>query len=90
MKNFYKSFCKFQLCAYICAMSKTKHSRNNRSKYNFGKMQVGHEFEVEPWSVHSMTCSLRAFNKNHGTQIEVEPMEGSFFNDKVTYKVISI
>lgn len=40
-------------------------TRENRSRYNFGKLEVGDIFDLPPIDLLSMKNSLRAFNIKH-------------------------
>jgi hypothetical protein len=69
IKNFTKSFAEPKSLSIFAVMA----TKQNRSKYNFGKMKIGDALKVEPLELMSLKNSLRAFNKRHGLSIEVLP-----------------
>lgn len=65
-------------------MVKDMAKRTNRSKYNFGKLNVGESFMVKPIDLHSMKVSLNAFNRKHSSNIQIDEFEISDSEIQIT------
>ena len=66
-------------------------TRNNKSKYNFGTLSKGDVLEIDPLDAHNMYVSLKAFNKYHGRDIELELVSRELNKDgMIEYKAVKV